>query len=48
MSDPDARKTYGRADFENVWLGGSQGIVYVIHPASKALPANVPGLPRNW
>ena len=44
----DVRKTYGRADFERVWLGGSGGIVYVIYPRGKALPPNVPGLPLNW
>jgi hypothetical protein len=48
LSDPEAKKTYGRADFENVWLGGSAGIVYVIHPQSVPLPANVAGLPANW
>jgi hypothetical protein len=42
------RKTYGRADFERVWLGGSGGIVYVLYPRGKALPPNVPGLPPNW
>jgi hypothetical protein len=47
-SNDEARKTYGRADFERVWLGGSGGIVYVIYPAGKALPPNVPGLPPNW
>ena len=44
----DVRKSYGRADFERVWLGGSGGIVYVIYPRGKALPPNVPGLPPNW
>jgi hypothetical protein len=44
----DVHKTYGRADFERVWLGGSGGIVYVIYPRGKALPPNVPGLPPNW
>jgi len=47
-TDADVTKVYGRADFENVWLGGSAGIVYVIYPAGRALPANVPGLPANW
>ena len=47
-TNPDARKVYGRADFERVWLGGSGGIVYVIYPRGKALPPNVPGLPPNW
>jgi hypothetical protein len=44
----EVRKVYGRADFERVWLGGSGGIVYVIYPRGKVLPANVPGLPPNW
>jgi hypothetical protein len=47
-TDADVTKVYGRADFEDVWLGGSAGIVYVISPAGRALPANVPGLPANW
>jgi hypothetical protein len=47
LADADANKTYGRKDFEDVWLGGSAGIVYVIYPIGKALPSNVPGLP-NW
>ena len=47
-TDADVTKVYGRADFENVWLGGSAGIVYVIYPGGHALPANVPGLPANW
>jgi hypothetical protein len=47
-TNQDVRKTYGRADFERVWLGGSGGIVYVIYPRGKALPPNVPGLPPNW
>jgi hypothetical protein len=47
-TDADVTKVYDRADFENVWLGGSAGIVYVIYPAGRALPANVPGLPANW
>ena len=47
-TDPEVTRVYGRADFENVWLGGSAGIVYVIYPAGRALPANVPGLPANW
>lgn len=47
-TDGDAHKVYGRADFENVWLGGSAGIVYVIYPNGTSLPANVAGLPKNW
>jgi len=47
-TDREVTKVYGRADFEDVWLGGSAGIVYVIYPPGQALPANVPGLPFNW
>jgi hypothetical protein len=48
LSDPEARVIYGRADFENVWLGGSAGIVYVILPDGVDLPANVEDLDHNW
>jgi hypothetical protein len=48
LADADARVVYGRADFEKVWLGGSAGIVYVIHPDGIPLPANVEGLDKNW
>ena len=47
-TDADVTKVYGRADFESVWLGGSAGIVYVIYPRNRKLPANVSGLPANW
>jgi peptidase C39-like protein len=47
-TDAEVTKVYGRADFENVWLGGSAGIVYVIYPPGRKLPANVPNLPPNW
>ncbi len=48
LSDPEARVIYGRADFENVWLGGSAGIVYVIYPDAVPLPASVEGVDKNW
>jgi hypothetical protein len=48
MRDEDARVVYGRADFENVWLGGSAGIVYVIYPTGSPLPANVLNADKNW
>jgi hypothetical protein len=47
FADADARVIYGRADFENVWLGGSAGIVYVIHPAGVPLPPSA-GPNPNW
>jgi hypothetical protein len=46
-SDPEVRLTYGREDFEQVWLGGSGGVVYVIYPNGVSLPPNVAGTP-NW
>ena len=34
------RRTYKRAQLEKAWLGGSGGVVYVVHPASKKLPTS--------
>ena len=34
------RRVYSRSQFEKAWLGGSGGVVYVIRPTSKALPAD--------
>ena len=48
FANADARKVYGRGDFEEVWLGGSAGIVYVIYPDGVALPPNIADLPPNW
>ncbi len=47
-ANAQARKVYPRLEFETVWLLGSTGTVYVIHPVGVALPPNVPGLPANW
>jgi hypothetical protein len=47
-ANAQARKVYPRLEFETVWLLGSTGTVYVIHPVGIALPPNVPGLPANW
>ncbi len=47
-TDAEVQRTYGREDFEQVWLGGSGGIVYVIYPNGVSLPPNVTGLPANW
>ncbi|MDX6278737.1 MAG: hypothetical protein QOJ72_2865 [Nocardioidaceae bacterium] len=38
-SNSSVRRIYSRAQFEKAWLGGSGGVVYVIHPTSKPLPA---------
>lgn len=46
VNDPAAttngsvRRTYSRAQFERAWLGGSGGVVYVMRPGSKKLPAD--------
>ena len=37
-SDAMVRHVYDRAQFEKAWMSASGGIVYVIHPASVALP----------
>jgi hypothetical protein len=47
-TDAEVHKTYGRGDFEKVWLEGSGGVVYVIYPNDVSLPPNVTGLPANW
>jgi hypothetical protein len=44
--DDDAvRKIYDRAEFERSWLPASGGVVYVITPPGKQLPASLAG---NW
>ncbi|HEX6074272.1 MAG TPA: C39 family peptidase [Micromonosporaceae bacterium] len=45
-SDAQVRKTFGRAEFESVWLNHSGGVTYVIHPPGVPLPAS-PSQP-NW
>jgi hypothetical protein len=47
-ANAQGRKVYPRLAFETVWLLGSTGTVYVIHPGGVPLPPNVPGLPANW
>ena len=47
-SDTSVRRTYDRAQFERNWMTSTGGIVYVIYPRGKALPANVPGVSANW
>lgn len=48
LSNGEVRRVYPRAAFERVWVGGSGGIVYVIHPADHALPERVQGATPNW
>jgi hypothetical protein len=45
-SDATVPRTYDRGQFEDAWLNHSGGIVYVIHPATTALPA--PPTQANW
>jgi len=44
-SDATVQRVYDRAQFEQNWMTSTGGIVYVIHPASLALPASPLG---NW
>lgn len=54
VNDPAAwtnssvRRVYDRAQFERVWLRGSEGTVYVIHPPDVPLPAPPPDVTPNW
>lgn len=41
------RRTYDRAQFERAWLGGSDGMAYVIRDAAHPLPARPAGV-RAW
>jgi hypothetical protein len=47
-SDASVRRVYDRAQFERVWLRGSGGTVYVIHPPEVALPPVPPDTAPNW
>lgn len=47
-SDDAVRRVYDRAQFERVWLRGSGGTVYVIHPPDVPLPPAPPEASANW
>jgi Peptidase_C39 like family len=47
-TDATVRRVYDRAQFERVWLRGSAGTVYVIHPSEVALPPVVADATPNW
>ena len=47
-SNSRVRRVYDRAAFERSWLLGSNGVVYVIHPASTPLPSRPGGAGANW
>jgi hypothetical protein len=42
-TDRSVRRTYDRSQFERAWLDGSGGLVYVIHPSDRPLPAGSRG-----
>ena len=44
VSNAAVRRVYPRAAFERSWLGGSGGVVYVIHPPNTPLPPST----GNW
>jgi len=54
VNDPAAwtnasvRRVYDRTQFERVWLRGSAGTVYVIHPADVPLPPTPPDATASW
>jgi hypothetical protein len=47
-SDATVRHIYDRAQFERVWLRGSGGTAYIIHPPNVALPPAPADVSPNW
>jgi Peptidase_C39 like family len=47
-SNATVRRVYDRTQFERVWLRGSAGTVYVIHPPDVPLPATPADATPNW
>jgi hypothetical protein len=47
-SNASVRRVYDRAQFERVWLRGSAGTTYVIHPPEVALPPTPSDATANW
>jgi hypothetical protein len=48
LSDASVRHVYDRAQFERVWLRGSGGTAYIIHPSSVPLPSLPEDTTPNW
>jgi hypothetical protein len=48
LSDVTVRHVYDRAQFERVWLRGSGGTVYIIHPPEVPLPPPPADTTPNW
>jgi hypothetical protein len=47
-SNDEVRTVYRRHEFERVWLGGSGGIVYVMHPPDTPLPPRPIDVSARW
>lgn len=47
-SNANVRSIYTRKNFEKVWQGSTGGVVYINHPKDVHLPANLPGVTKNW
>jgi len=47
-SNQTVRRVYDRAQFERVWLRGSDGTAYVIHPPEVPLPPAALDASPNW
>lgn len=41
-SNSTVRRIYSRSQFERAWLKGSGGVVYVVRPTNRPLPADTP------
>jgi hypothetical protein len=48
VSNASVRRVYDRAQFERVWLRGSAGTVYVVHPPEVPLPPPPTETTPNW
>jgi peptidase C39-like protein len=48
LSDASVRHVYDRAQFERVWLRGSGGTAYIIHPSDVPLPPSPVDATPNW
>jgi Peptidase_C39 like family len=48
LSDATVRHVYNRAEFERVWLRGSGGTAYIIHPPDVPLPPEPADATPNW
>lgn len=47
-SNDEVEIVYAGREFERVWLAGSGGLVYAIHPRDVRLPTPPAGRPPNW